>query len=221
MTSPISGTTSNMSAWRTNDRSIAETDGVAAAPLCGSDATCTYSEPHGSSSPWLAPSTQALLSKHQRDASSEFVANQRASAAQEHEMADVEICRRVADIPGNVFGFQHHWLRTPNVEAGMGPANGAVPSHAGQAKDSPYISETAVTDHTGQGMLPESICESISDAGPEIDRNCVEEKLTIGRDTGSWHLLNQCQTFVAEVLHDCEVQESNLDEGLNTAGADD
>jgi len=118
---------------------------------------------------------------------------------------DVSVCSRTADIPvGRQLGVKHTWIRTDSVEAGMGPAGGGVPGVAlpGQENaqpDSPYVTETSVNDHTGQSTAPGSSCEKVDD----VDEACVNRLLQIGRRTGRWSLVNQCQSFTNDVLTAC------------------
>jgi RHS repeat-associated protein len=49
---------------------------------------------------------------------------------------DVQICSRPADLPFPMNLFNHWWVKTSTVEAGMGPQNGQVPAQEGRS-DSP------------------------------------------------------------------------------------
>ena len=117
---------------------------------------------------------------------------------------DVEICQTVADIPGNVFGLKHNWLRTDSKEAGLGQQGGGVPGEGEYRVEdnSPYITQTEITDHEGRGKKPGATCEAI----PDIDEACVNEELTIGSPRGPWSAVNQCQTFVGEVRAKCSTR---------------
>ena len=115
----------------------------------------------------------------------------------------VELCRRVADLPLNDWiGAEHHWIRTPEQEAGMGPAQGGVPGVGeggySSGADCPGT-PTTVNDHTGQGSNVGSTCEEVID----VDEQCVNDQLELGRDTGRWSPWNQCQTFAQDVLDQC------------------
>jgi hypothetical protein len=109
----------------------------------------------------------------------------------------------VADIPFNFFGLEHVWLRTASSEAGLGLPGGAVPAEAQyRTRDaSPYFTKTEVVDHAGRGNRAGVVCDEI----PEdfIDEECVNRELDIGKPQGRWSPLNQCQTFVDEVLETC------------------
>jgi hypothetical protein len=112
----------------------------------------------------------------------------------------VELCKRIAELPGaRQLGVEHHWLRTSTKEAGMGPADGGVP---GNRVDLPYVTQTRVNDHTGQGNLPGSTCERVAD----VDEACVNRELELGKPLGAWTPTNQCQTFAAGVLERCSTK---------------
>jgi hypothetical protein len=109
------------------------------------------------------------------------------------------LCRRNAEIPGSsVLKVEHHWLRTSSREAGMGPASGAVPGEAGS--DCPFT-PTMVNDHTGRGAMPGSICTPLAN----VSEPCVNEALELGRETGRWTPLNQCQSFVDAIVQQCTI----------------
>ncbi len=66
----------------------------------------------------------------------------------------------------------------------------------GNQSDSPYVTDTAITDHSGQSEDPNATCEEI----PWADENKVNEQLEIGKRLGKWTTGNNCQTFAGEVL---------------------
>lgn len=115
---------------------------------------------------------------------------------------EVEICSEVADIPGNVFGLKHKWIRTDEKEAGLGQAGGGVPGE-GEYRirdNSPYITETEVVDHDDRGDEEGATCEPV---GPDIDEECVNREIVIGERRGRWSGFNQCQTYVSEIIRTC------------------
>jgi RHS repeat-associated protein len=61
------------------------------------------------------------------------------------------------------FGFKHCFIKTNTVEAGLGPANG------GPLPAWPVGTPTAITDHSGQSLLPGTTCKEISN----VDEQCV------------------------------------------------
>jgi hypothetical protein len=116
----------------------------------------------------------------------------------------VELCMRTADLPvARELDLKHHWLRTGEREAGMGAEGAGVP---GRNSDSPYVTETAVNDHTGEADKPGSRCVPIKD----VNEACVTRELQDGRKLGRWSPTNQCQTFAAEVLERCSTKPVEL-----------
>ncbi len=114
----------------------------------------------------------------------------------------VEWCHMVADLPGNFMGLEHWWLRTSTKEAGLGQAGGNVPAEGPyRVRDnSPFVTQTEIVDHTGRGRQPGAVCERLK---PEVDEDCVNERLQIGSSEGRWSPFNQCQTFVLDIMEDC------------------
>lgn len=123
----------------------------------------------------------------------------------------VEVCSRVASLPGNQYiGLEHWWIRTPNVEAGMGARGHGVPGHESRP-DLPGI-PVSVNDHRGEGARADATCVSPQVRNPEwkdVDRACVERQLRFGRDLGRWWPANQCQSFVTDVLDTCSRPRSS------------
>jgi len=117
----------------------------------------------------------------------------------------VERCARPADLPGKeTLGIEHWWLKSPDFEAGMGPANGGVPGHGG--KDSPFVSKTTINDHRGEAHDPKAHCEpagQLNQGWAYEDQKCLLEVMRIGRDTGRWRPTNQCHTVIQEALDKC------------------
>ena len=112
----------------------------------------------------------------------------------------VALCTRAADLPGNsLLGARHHWLLTPNKEAGLGPLRGNIPGHGGI--DLPY-DPTKVVDHAGEHTRADADCFPV----PNVDPDCVDEKLAIGTPQGPWVLdENDCHTFVRRIVQQCHV----------------
>lgn len=128
-----------------------------------------------------------------------------ASAAGTYQSSDVEVCKRIADIPLNP-GLEHWWLRTPDFESGMGPAGGGVPGQGGS--DSPYVSQTTINDHTGEGDANGAYCVPAASMNPlwtTEDKACLQGEATLGRDTGTWTPWNQCHSVVEDMLDKCAV----------------
>jgi uncharacterized protein RhaS with RHS repeats len=113
----------------------------------------------------------------------------------------VRVCHRPVDIswiPGGLNKAlpHHHWVKTPQSEAGMG-GECAVPGQ--QCSDKPY-SSTIVKDHKGQSDQAGAQCD---DVGDDIDVECVERLIQINRPTGTWTATNQCMTFAYETIQQC------------------
>lgn len=125
----------------------------------------------------------------------------------------IEICTRIAELPvAQQLGLEHWWIRTPNLEMGMGPATGEVPGVDGDRGDLPY-SATTVNDHTGQGASPSANCVPAAEWSPEwanVDPSCVEREGALGSQTGPWTpLWNDCHDWVENTMDTCDpdVQE--------------
>jgi RHS repeat-associated protein len=107
-------------------------------------------------------------------------------------------CERVANIGGwlnqKILKIKHWWIKTPQIEAGAGPANGGIPGHGG--KDSPYVTQMTINDHSGEALWPESTCYPY----PGFDVNTINSQLKIGRPLGSFSLENNCQTVASDIL---------------------
>ncbi len=108
--------------------------------------------------------------------------------------ADVSVCSRTADVLAGI--FEHQWIKTNEVEAGMG---GAIYEDAliGDRFEMPYTTEVYVRDHSND--RPEKCLPKY-----HVVEDCVNEELEIGKYLGQWHMFNNCQTFVSEVLRKCE-----------------
>jgi hypothetical protein len=116
----------------------------------------------------------------------------------------VELCKRPTDIPlVKQSGIKHWFLRTPDVEAGMGPRGGGVPGDP----NNPLTIRTTINDHTGQGAQPDSVCVPAGSINPLWEhemRECIINELRIGRETGLWvPPFNDCHEVVKEILDVC------------------
>ena len=110
----------------------------------------------------------------------------------------VEFCEQTARVKGmRELGIQHHWLRTPNREAGLGPAPGA---------NIEYGADVQITDHSGRGDSEGAHCTPVYQHhrfGHPVDLECVDDKLTPGRDMGQYGFTNQCQSTIADIVAAC------------------
>ncbi len=107
----------------------------------------------------------------------------------------VQVCCREVNVPGvmvrigNAVGTKHCWLKTDTKSAGMGPADD------GELPGSPCGTATKITDHskeTGE-------CNEVY----YVDEACVNKELEMGKSTGNWGLMNQCNSFVGGVISRC------------------
>ncbi|CUI05435.1 Rhs family protein [Janthinobacterium sp. CG23_2] len=114
----------------------------------------------------------------------------------------VSVCKRAADLPGPMKYVDHNWIKTDSVEAGMGENPGEIPA---QGNSSLPFAQTQVVDHAGQSQAKGATCEPKKD----VDEDCVNKKLTMGRATGRWSPYNQCQSFVQDVIRECSTAKKN------------
>src|SRR5258705_5479908 len=90
----------------------------------------------------------------------------------------VYLCHGVAHLPGNIFGFQHYWVKTDTSEAGLGAEGAGVPGQG--ATDCPLV-RTTVNDHTGQCNDPEAVCEEITGAAPNSSYKALPLRIPLSR----------------------------------------
>ncbi len=101
----------------------------------------------------------------------------------------VQTGNSVLDSMSEFLGLRHCWVKTSTKEAGMGPEDdGPLPSN-------PIGIKTKITDHSGE----QGECNTYN----QIDENCVNQKLVIGRSTGRWGPFNNCNTFAHSVIMGC------------------
>jgi len=93
---------------------------------------------------------------------------------------DVQVCCSKANVcpVGNelawLCGYEHCWLKTQKIAAGMGGAD-----NAGGKNSSPSGTPTQIVDHSGR----KGRCWPITS---ECDPACVERHLQIGKPLGKW-----------------------------------
>lgn len=106
----------------------------------------------------------------------------------------VKRCCRKAQI---AFGLiDHCWLKTDTITAGMNAT--AQCSKAGEGRsDLPWVTSVVVSDHSCE--VSGENCETI----PDVDEQCVNRELAIGRSLGRFGTTNNCQTFAWQVLTKC------------------
>lgn len=115
-----------------------------------------------------------------------------------NSFAVVQNCYRKAQIMGGV--VNHHWIKTDTKTAGMGSGNSQ--EQIGDRFEAPYTTHVFVIDHSDQEALN---CKEIKD----VDEDCVNAQLDIGKPLGRFNLINNCQTYVSSVLKRCSTKELN------------
>ena len=84
----------------------------------------------------------------------------------------------------------------------MGPAGGSnavgVPAQNGN-KDF-FGDPVQVNDHSGESLESNARCDHVEN----VDEDCVNRMLRIGSDLGEFWPNNNCQTFVMDVLIQCQ-----------------
>lgn len=131
----------------------------------------------------------------------------------------VELCKAPANMGAvveTIFpGAEHWWLKTADVEAGMGPH----PTKGGL--------ETAIVDHAGR----QGDCEEVL----HVDEECVNSHLELdnvhrwktpegvferryGRDTGGYRPWNTCQSIIDDILTSCQTRHPTIGERIKGFG---
>ena len=115
---------------------------------------------------------------------------------------DVYICQRpinISWVPGwaskNILP-NHTWIKTDTAERGMG-GECAVPGQG--CADVPYVTEVQVIDHTGQSEQLGATCEKMNN----VNEQCVNNGIELGKELGTWHGFNQCQSFAWSLVTSC------------------
>ncbi|MEQ1514074.1 MAG: RHS repeat-associated core domain-containing protein [Lysobacteraceae bacterium] len=111
----------------------------------------------------------------------------------------VYLCSRPVNVdwvPGFAQPYlRHMWVRTSTLEAGMG---GQCPVPGQGCADVPYTG-TITKSHQGQSNEPGAACV----LQRNVDEDCVNRRITPGQPTGTWSMLNQCQSFSNGVIAAC------------------
>ena len=117
---------------------------------------------------------------------------------------DVYICERPIDVDwlpdwaSQTVVPNHTWIKTDTKEAGMG-GNCPIPGQG--CADVPYVTEVKIKDHSGQSDQPGASCLLMRN----VDEQCVNNALTLGRDLGIWNGFNQCQSFAWSLVTRCRI----------------
>ncbi len=110
----------------------------------------------------------------------------------------VFVCRQPA------FGWMpvdHQWLKTGRYESGMGTV-GVGGGNAGNEKEGLAVA-VETSDHSVRDNLDGATCREVRG----IDENKVDELIKPGQPLGSWvPPVNQCQSFVADVLKQADIR---------------
>ena len=114
----------------------------------------------------------------------------------------VSLCHDAADTSGGgllaLLGFEHYWLKTDTLEAGLGPIPGGGTGLLGIGAHVYVSNEEGRSDpQKNPGGGP--VCEEV----PDVSEECVNSQLDYGRDLGRWWPTNQCYSFAVEVLTQC------------------
>lgn len=113
--------------------------------------------------------------------------------------AKIELCQRRAEIAYGI--FDHYWLKTDTITAGMGSGN-VYTEAIGKQRERPFT-KVFIVDHSTQ--VPRKCTEYTNH-----DEACVNKELEIGKPIGRFTPTNQCLSFVKRVLRKCETAEYKL-----------
>lgn len=113
--------------------------------------------------------------------------------------AKIELCQRRAQIAWGI--FDHYWLKTDTITAGMG-SNSVYTEQIGDQRERPFT-KVFVVDHSSQ--IPRKCTEYTNH-----DEACVNKELEIGKPLGRFTPTNQCLSFVKRILRKCETAEYKL-----------
>lgn len=112
----------------------------------------------------------------------------------------VQQCCRKAEIANGL--VDHCWLQTDTITAGMA-SSPQCRANVGDRKELPWKTKVYVSDHScevgGQ-------CNVIND----VDEQCVNRELAIGRSLGRFGMFNNCQTFVFSVVKKCSKRDTAI-----------
>lgn len=106
----------------------------------------------------------------------------------------VEICHRRAQI---FLGLvSHYWIKTDTKIAGMGSENLTGDEQVGDKFESPLALKVYIIDHSNQ--TPLSCKEKL-----DIDEDCVNAELDLGKPLGYFSPTNNCQVFTRKIIKKC------------------
>ncbi len=111
----------------------------------------------------------------------------------------VYVCSRPADLSFPLNYFDHYWIKTNELEAGLGAQQGVIPAQ--RNIDIPFVTMTQTVSHTGESSQSNTQCVL---QNSDIDESCVNARIRPGIKQGRWNLGNNCSTFVQKVLSECK-----------------
>jgi uncharacterized Zn-binding protein involved in type VI secretion len=135
---------------------------------------------------------------------------ERAIEAKQGSYSGVKLCKDEAQLPGNqILGIEHHWLKTPNMEVGLGQAGAGVPglNGAGGAATEWWNArgQTTMNDHSGRSSAAGATCTPV----PNADVACVERELADKRTRGVFPITN-CQNEAQRIIDKCSPSPPSL-----------
>lgn len=114
---------------------------------------------------------------------------------------EVFICGRPADLPFPLGLMNHEWLLTDSAEAGMGRVGGGIPAQNG---DSGFFGDPVeVVDHSREALADNARCDLVEN----VDEDCVNRLIQLGRGLGRFWPTNNCQTFAMDVIIECSTNK--------------
>lgn len=126
----------------------------------------------------------------------------------------VEICQEQADLPGNndLLDIQHMWLRTSEMERGLGTADGGRPGEGDYVykNNLPFWTQTAIVNETGRGNKPTATCRPVAN----VSATCVNRLMQLGSHRGRFQPVpggHNCQTVAQTVITRCKLHPVRAD----------
>lgn len=142
-------------------------------------------------------------------------------AAPPEALSQVSVCRgatrfaegapgvgHISDAVSGTSKLAHVWVKTSNIEVGMGPIQAERPGDDAAfgrlmnfltAKSIRDKVQVAWSDHTGYSELNGATCSRLY----LCDEACVEQEMQIGKRLGVYSIINQCHISAVRVLRKC------------------
>ena len=115
----------------------------------------------------------------------------------------VQQCCRKAEIAGGL--VEHCWLQTNTITAGMA-SSPQCRANVGGRYEFLWKTKVYVSDHSCEVG---GRCNVI----PDMDEDCVNRELAIGKSLGRFGFFNNCQTFVFSVTKKCSRAPAPIQRG--------